>query len=259
MGIWGTAPGECDEAFDVRAGVSWILDDAWALLRDGDRTLDAAEHATIDSVAGIVNAFGEAGLSLRPKDAEELSARWHEQLSDDAWDALTAEFPRKRPPFDDEREVERWLREANAPYHVWMWAAQFGDDRRAAWRACVRPPMLIAFARAAGVSNAAQCSAVARCLLAHWAPQEQEPYRAAVRVLEDVVAGRAIGPAVIDALAKRDADANDPRALLVTAADEIGLGKHRLVLEGIFRYERNLPELGALLRAELEPLLAGAL
>lgn len=264
MGIWGSGPAENDDAFDVFGAVRYVLDDAWQLLRGDDRTLDDSELALIDAVAGIVNAIGEEGISLQPDDANELSERWLEQLSDVAWDALTADFPRTRPPFADEAEVERWLRESGAKYEVWMWAAQFGDDRAAAWNASEGAETVLAIARATGVPDAVLCTVIARCMLDHCGPQSDEPYRTAARVLEDVVAGRAVDQGTIDAIAPRlphDAHTRavrneaSPRAKLLLAAEEIGAGMHAAAIGGVFIYERDIPELGVLLRCALDPLV----
>ncbi len=250
MGVWGSGPAENDDAFDVFGDVRWVLDDAWALLRGDDRTLDASELELIDAVSGIVNALGEAGIRLQPDDADELSERWHDQLSDEAWDALTAEFPRTRPPFEHEGEAERWLRQAGAKYQVWMWAAQFGDDQAAAWRASKPAECVFAIARAAGVSDADICRAFARCILEHFGPQTDEPYVSAVRILDKVIAGRPVDAATIAAIPP-----TDPRSFLVAAAKELGADKQSLVLGGVFRYERVIPQLGTLLHRYLDPLV----
>ena len=264
MGVWGWGPGENDDAFDVLGSVSWVLDDAWQLLRGDDRTLDSSEIELIDTVSGIVNALGESGISVRPDDdADELSERWADQLSDEAWDALTAEFPRTRPPFDGEGEVERSLREAGAQYEVWMWAAQFGDARAAAWRASERAAIVVALARTGGVSDADLCTALARCLLDYFGPQTDEPYVTAAHILDNLIAARPVLGDTIDTLVKaeavREAAATghpiDPRHWLVDTAKQLGAGEVAYVLGGLDRYERHIPKLGALLRPYLDPLV----
>ena len=70
-----------------------------------------------------------------------------------------------RPPFADERGVERWLRERGAPYDTWMWASAFGDDLAATWAACEDAQDALAIACASDLGRDRIVSAVSRAFL----------------------------------------------------------------------------------------------
>jgi hypothetical protein len=159
MGVWGWHPAESDDAADFMAGVRAVLDDAVTA------AVAAADRAAALEVLAIATPLAAAGMHALGDDADDALHRLLPLAAFADHDRALAE-PRGRPGFAGEGGVERWLREAGAPYDVWMRAAEFGDDVATAFHACGDIHGQLAFARAAGLDDAAQVRALATALLA---------------------------------------------------------------------------------------------
>jgi hypothetical protein len=159
MGVWGWHPAENDDAADFLFGVRAVIADAV-----GD-AMHADNRARALDVLAIVTPLAAAGVDALD---DEPDSRLHMMLPQPAFAEYERAIsePRRRPAFPDEGGIERWLRESGAPYDVWMRAAAFGDDAAAAFAACGDLHGQLAFARAAGLDDAALVRALATALLA---------------------------------------------------------------------------------------------
>src|SRR5215831_16900120 len=190
MGMWGFGPTQSDHALDFLGTVRDILDEVWRPLRSGAN--DRATLARADEAAAIVAALGASGIDVTPRDSLELAAL--PEVPSTVKAALSAQVPPVRPPFHDEGTVEKQLREQRVPYELWSWAAQFGDDRDGAWRACSDPDHLIAFAQAYGIGYRTIQSAIAASIatIGDSTQYREPPFDAVPSILATVARGESV-------------------------------------------------------------------
>jgi hypothetical protein len=253
MGAWGHGPLETDDAADVIGAVRYVLDAGWEPLREDEVDDDGLALAT--EAAAITLSLVRAGIRVQPEDAEELVEAWDDALPAVVVAALTAESAPQRPGFPDEGGVERWLREGGAKYEVWMGAATSGDDRAAAWSACMDTGMLFTMARLAGVPDAELARALASCALALITTEDG--------VLRDVLGRLAAGEKLDKRTIARISDiptrGGDLHTALVITALDLANGGIRLGLVRLGRLIDAVPDLGARAHVHLDPLVEGRL
>ena len=196
MGMWGLGPTESDDAAELIGEIRQLLDEVWDPLRAGARDRAALDRAT--EAATIVTALGAFGVHVAPDDALDLGEL--DGVPTAVARALSTEWPRRRPPFGAEGAVEQHLRERDAPYELWNWAARFGDDRDAAWRAIADPDHLLAFAQAYGIAYEAIQRAIAACIveLAGGPEYAAPPFDPVPGILVAVARGDAVDAALLE-------------------------------------------------------------
>lgn len=273
MGAWGWGPTDNDDAADLGGQIAAVLDEAWAPLRAG--TVDAFALARACEAAALVRALVDVRLHVMPRDGDELAERWQAQLPADVRAALAMQLPFERPPFAGEGAAERWLREAEAPYQVWMWASAFGDDRIAAWRACRDIETMLVLAKLAGVGEPEIVTALARTFEDLLGEPTEELYLDLAAVLDELARTGTLSDVLLSWLESEDAALReafsarqteayergeprldrDPRELLFDATVELAHRRLDRVRRFVTRLVDTVPELAGWLHARLDPVV----
>jgi hypothetical protein len=265
VGRSGIGPYECDAAADLRGDVRTFLDSVLDPLRDGDPTDDELDLA--DDAARILGALGREGVDFRPSDAEDLAEQFGDELKPDAIEGLRAEPADARTALAGETQFVRVLREAGAPYRIWIGAAVLGEGARTIWEGARSSAEVIAAALGAGVPQPTLVR-----VIVEWVREQlgdrNTPFDARVRmVLETLVVGAPIDDrtrewlheAMIRAVHASRAGAPDGRDLVIAIVEGLASGRLPWLPMRIAFVRAAIPDVTEQLRSRLEPHVVAAL
>jgi hypothetical protein len=254
MGRWGDGPFDVDAAADLRADLRSFLAGVFERV-GGDATDD--DLAAADDAARILGALAREGIDLRPGDVQGAD------LDPDARAALHAEAADARSGFAGEPALARTLREAGAPYRMWIGADVLGETARTIWTRAQSLGEVIPAALGAGVPRATVIRVVADWVREHLAASD-----ARTRALLDrIVAGERVDDTtrawlydrMMRAVNASRSGHPDKHELVIAVVE--GLAQDRLPwLPMRFAFVRAAyPDIAELIRARLEPHVAAAL
>jgi hypothetical protein len=257
VGRFGDGPFDFDAAVDLRADLRSFFGNLFHRLGDDDTT--AHELDVANDAARILGALSRESIDLRPDDVQAA------KLAPDARAALHAEAADARSGFAGEPALARTLREAGAPYRMWIGADVLGETARTIWAGAQSIREIIPAALGAGVPRATVI-----CVISDWVREQLAETEARTRtVLDSIVAGVRVDDATRTwlhermlraVMASRRKDPSFDKRDLVIAIVE-GLACDRLPwLPMRFAFVRSgYPDIAELIRARLEPHVAAVL